>query len=95
MGLPIPPDARIDRTYAGYWQRNAGAWSWVVQPQIGAYAVGSQYPVTELVAAPRLVAVQYRHGEDWHVFVYAGELDNPKKFPGLSAEPVAGSPVMD
>lgn len=25
---PIPADVRIDRTYAGHWQRSQGAFSW-------------------------------------------------------------------
>jgi hypothetical protein len=72
MGLPVAEGARIERTYAGFWQRAAGAWSWSVQPQIGAYAVGSQYPVTELLRAHRLLAVQFRQGQDWHVFSAEG-----------------------
>lgn len=71
MGLPIPQDAWIERTYAGYWQRQGGAWSWSVHPQT-TYAVGSQYPVAELLRAERLVAEQFRKGQDWHVFPAEG-----------------------
>lgn len=61
MGVPIEDGAIITRTHAGYWQRRQGAWSWrVEQPdyRLPQQIVGSHYPVTDLVRAPRLVATR-------------------------------------
>ena len=37
------------RTYAGYWQRSSGAWSWYMFIQGGTFEVGSSYSITELL----------------------------------------------
>lgn len=77
MGLPVPADARIERTYAGVWQRRDGAWSWIVWPP-GSYGVGSQFPVTELLRYERWIAVkQYGNTSDWHVLPWDGEPAKP------------------
>lgn len=36
------------RTYAGYWQRSLGAWSWYMRTKSGV-DIGSMEPVTECV----------------------------------------------
>lgn len=49
----IPPGAyKIQRTYAGFWQRREGAFSWDLVTADGHYAnVGSQYTVKECADA--------------------------------------------
>ncbi len=42
------------RTRAGYWQRAAGAWSWVIWT--GTHEIGSQWPVADCLKAKRLVS---------------------------------------
>jgi hypothetical protein len=42
-----PGEYRIERTYAGFWQRREGAFSWDLVTAEGQHAnVGSQYTVT-------------------------------------------------
>lgn len=49
-----PGEYRVQRTYAGYWQRREGAFSWdLVHADTGHHAfVGSQYSVKECADAP-------------------------------------------
>lgn len=55
MGVDLPEDAVLQRTYAGYVQRGRGAWSWeVVSPSTELeHPMGSQYTMTELLRWPR------------------------------------------
>jgi hypothetical protein len=45
------PDAMyIERTYAGYWQRAQGAWSWeLCGPESMGMMIGSQWPAREVL----------------------------------------------
>lgn len=70
MGLPVPEGASIERTHAGHWQRKEGAWSWQVLPQLGREGVGSQYPVTKLLHARRLIAIRHHRQDDYHLFAW-------------------------
>lgn len=70
MGIEIAPGARIERTYAGYWQRRQGAWVWRMIPADGGAWVGSLYPVTTLVGLPRLGASLSTLAAEWSVFPY-------------------------
>lgn len=66
MGLEIPDDARLRRTYAGYWQRAAGAWSWCLEDADGIeLGIGSQYPVTSLRG--RIIVLRLWNDRDLHV----------------------------
>lgn len=51
--LPYPWELDLRRTYAGYWQRAAGAWSWVAYHE-GREVLASQYPVRELAKCKSL-----------------------------------------
>lgn len=46
-------NARVRRTYAGYYQKSGGAWAWTlepVDPECRAYpTVASQWPASDLV----------------------------------------------
>lgn len=42
------------RTYAGYWQRAQGAWSWSMEVVVRSGTVGSQWPIWQLLTAPVL-----------------------------------------
>lgn len=54
-GFISPGEYRIERTYAGYWQRTEGAWSWeLVRADGGPAFVGSQWTVKECLRAPVL-----------------------------------------
>ena len=52
----------VQRTYAGYYQRRQGAWSWFVLTPDGRDPIGSQWPVTTLLRWP-LLATQFRPGD--------------------------------
>lgn len=50
--LPEGAQIRIERTRAGYWQRSAGAWSWLaVDEKNGRELFGSDWPASEVVKA--------------------------------------------
>jgi hypothetical protein len=57
LGIALTPNARIDRTHAGHWQRSSGAWTWFVfdpecyEAHIG---LGGFRTVTELLSAKSL-----------------------------------------
>lgn len=65
--LDLPPDARYQRLYHGYWQRSAGAWSWRIasdsQPGL---QIGSEGSVKELLSSPGFIL-----GRDGNI--YAGD----------------------
>ncbi len=49
-----PDNAVLHRTYAGYWQRLAGAWSWwIVTQDSGLGVVASCSPAKEVLRAAR------------------------------------------
>lgn len=45
------PIMTLHRTYAGHWQRAAGAWSWWGADQLGREIIASQYRITDLLKA--------------------------------------------
>lgn len=58
MGLVIPVDAEIERTYAGREQKAAGAFVWIIEvnPGVGMvnHIITSQWPVTDLLKEKKL-----------------------------------------
>ena len=67
MGLIIPNDARVQRTYAGFWQRREGAWLWaLVDSNDFELSIGSQHCVTSLLKE-RLIVIQHWNNRDFHV----------------------------
>lgn len=80
MGLAIPTDAEIRRTRAGVHQRRAGAFSWYIVNGDGAeMRIGSQYPVTELMTRPRLMATRaWGVHEDIHIDPLGG-IGDPRR----------------
>lgn len=54
LDVDVPAGARLARTYAGYWQRSSGAWSWyLVDGRTGRELfIGSQHAARDLLAAP-------------------------------------------
>jgi hypothetical protein len=56
MGLEIPAQAYVRRSYAGRHQLSAGAWRWWIESDGVCLHIGSQYTVAELVAADTLIA---------------------------------------
>jgi len=67
LDLDIPGTAFIERTYAGFYQRSAGAWVWVLNDgdRTDQYVgrLGSQFPVTELLRAERLGVLETEFGD--------------------------------
>lgn len=59
LGLSIPAEAQIERTYASRAYRASGAWSWYIL--VGSGQIGSQAPVTALLREPRLMANREHH----------------------------------
>lgn len=59
LGVPLPEGTyKLHRTYAGYWQRSEGAWSWWLggpasdhSADIYRCRLGSQWPATEVLKA--------------------------------------------
>ena len=96
MGVPLPEGAEIRRTYAGWLQRRHGAWSWAVDPSVGAWTVGSQWPVTHLLRARRLVVSRAGTQADWDVDEATGDVPAGRSVSPLGeavAEPVWGPKV--
>lgn len=56
------------RTYAGYWQRRAGAWSWEGVTEDGR-RIGSIWSVSELLKSPKLGFVE---SVNWHTELEIG-----------------------
>jgi len=55
LGIDIPADAYVHRTYAGYWQRSRGAWTSVVRSKTNLFfEVGIWCPIRELLKCPNL-----------------------------------------
>jgi hypothetical protein len=67
MGVDIPDGARVQRTYAGYWQRSEGAWSWALVDGNGhELKLGSQYPLSTLLKS-RIMVTRRWNNDDFHV----------------------------
>lgn len=56
LNLDIPLDAYIKRTYAGYWQKSAGAFLWLVYhgETYLVPVIGSMQRVTDLLKCKKL-----------------------------------------
>jgi hypothetical protein len=55
----------IERTYAGHWQRSAGAWSWMLLDQNGRdLFIGSHHPASAFKLSNTWVAVNGPGGTD-------------------------------
>lgn len=74
MGFQLPGDGdyRLDRTYAGRYQRKAGAWAWFLVPPEDApqrhallNILGSQWPITALVAAAGIEISYNKYTRTW------------------------------
>ena len=59
LGLDIPTDATIERTYAGHWQKLAGAFVWTVVKEPAYPVIGSGYTVTKLLKRKLLHVTNY------------------------------------
>ena len=57
LELDLPEDVYIKRTYAGWWMRDAGAFSWLVEGTRTLGRIGSPYRVTDLLRCPKLAAI--------------------------------------
>ena len=60
MGCNIPESATLDRIYSSPAQRAAGAWSWIISVSHD-ISYGSQYSVSQLLAADSLVITEEHH----------------------------------
>jgi hypothetical protein len=90
-----PGEYRLERTYAGYWQRTAGAFSWYITDARGVDAgIGSQWPAREVLAAPEWEFGRYGA-------IYPGPINDglrtgtPRDEPGLGSQPTDSSPERD
>lgn len=61
LGIEVDRDS-LKRTYAGYWQRKAGAWSWEGRTLDG-HRIGSAWTAGELLKSRKLTTVD---GVNWH-----------------------------
>lgn len=60
--LDLEDDLSMFRTRAGRHQRAAGAWAWFVLDSKNREVLASQYPISELVKAPKLTVYRdYRY----------------------------------
>lgn len=55
MGVDLPEGTRLQRSYAGHWQRIEGAWSWFAIDPEWSVNLGSQWPMSHLLKAPYLM----------------------------------------
>lgn len=63
-GIEVVP--KINRTYAGRWQKAEGAWVWFMFTKEGR-VIGSQWPATEVASANRREYSVQMPGGDIHV----------------------------
>lgn len=57
IGIEVPEDAIVRRTYAGHWQRSEGAWSSYLQSKSNImFEVGWYEPMRVLLRCPTLSA---------------------------------------
>lgn len=68
MGVDIPEGSTLQRTYAGYWQRKGGAWSWFLLSPDGRDFLGSYFPVKTLLRTRLNVTQGHRHEGTFSVF---------------------------
>jgi hypothetical protein len=62
-GAVIPDDYEFHRMHAGRLMRENGSWSWFMSwPGHPSWELGSQWPVTALLAAPVLSCTRDDHG---------------------------------
>lgn len=54
-GLYLPEGLILQRVYAGYWQRSAGAWSWVAVDEEQREYIAGFSPVNKLARAKKLI----------------------------------------
>ena len=54
LGVEVPDYIEIKRTYAGFWQRAAGAWSWFAVDEEGHELFGSQWTCKQVIEAEKL-----------------------------------------
>lgn len=62
--IELSDDVVIRRTYAGYWQKSKGAWSWFFYSlSLGAiHNIGSQHSIRELLRCKTITLYQ-AHGD--------------------------------
>jgi hypothetical protein len=53
LQMDLPEDVEFRRTYAGHWQRSAGAFNWIVYHSC---MIGSCYPARDLLKSKRLIS---------------------------------------
>ncbi|QOC26076.1 hypothetical protein IC744_06905 [Microbacterium hominis] len=80
-----PGQYRLERTYAGYWQRTAGAFSWYITDSRGVdVGIGSQWTVREVLAAPEWVFGSYGA-------IYPGPINDGLQMGTIRQEPADSS----
>lgn len=91
-GANIPPGYEFHRTHAGRVMRQNGAWSWfIASPSLGPSTrneIGSQYSVTQLLKARRLVCSRYFAGHGMDVDPDEHEITPMNKHGVIWAEPL-------
>ena len=60
----------FERTYAGHWQRSAGAYSWTMKAAGGLTTIGGCEPVSKYVAKRNLLEIEQRYLFDFELFAY-------------------------
>jgi hypothetical protein len=68
LDIDIPLDAYMERTYAGWNQKSAGAWSSVIRSKKNTlFEIGLYVPIADLLKCPKLVI-----GDSYGAYVDCG-----------------------
>lgn len=70
FGFEVDPES-FERTYAGHWQRSAGAYSWTMKTASGLTTVGGCEPVSKYIVKRNLLEMEQRYLFDFELFVYS------------------------
>ena len=69
FGFEAMPET-FRRTYAGYWSRRAGAYSWTMQTK-NLTTIGGCEPVSKYIVKRNLLEIEKRFLFDFELFVYS------------------------
>ena len=70
FGFEADPES-FERTYAGHWQRSAGAYSWTMKAAGGLTTIGGCEPVSKYIVKRNLLEMEQRYLFDFELFVYS------------------------
>ena len=71
FGFEVIPES-FERTYAGHWQRSAGAYSWIILAR-NHVVIGGCEPIRKYIAKSSFLELGERHINEYELFAYSPE----------------------